>query len=428
VKVTASNAVSIPGALTSAYSMPLGPVAPNPNSKPSGGNPVITDGFGTIPVGTTLHATVAGWPGGLTQSWRWWRCDLSGANCALVPGTSTAAYALGDDDAGHRMKAQLEVFDPGFGIVRSDLSAPSSEILPRQVAATSAPLVQGAPWIGESLTGSVGSYSGAASFRKTWEYCDDAAGNGCSPITGAGDVSSWQILGIYAGKFIRLRVDVDVNSFNQYPPSIQVVSPAVGPVTTAPAKLASTTAPSIGGRAVSTLSLTLAQGAWAGEPALMQAWYRCDVNGESCAPIAGATGTTYVLGAADVGTRLKVRVTADNAWPGTLAADAAPTGVVAATLGPTYIGGAKLAGKAKVGKRLTAAHGQWLGVPAKVTYRYQWMRDGKWIAKATKPFYKVRARDRGHKLACRLVVRNAAGKIVRVLGPVKVPKAKPKRR
>jgi hypothetical protein len=43
------------------------------------------------------------------------------------------------------------------------------------------------------------------------------------------------------------------------------------------------------------------------------AWRRCDLSGSMCATIAGASGLSYVLGAADVGFRVSSLVTATNA-------------------------------------------------------------------------------------------------------------------
>jgi hypothetical protein len=54
---------------------------------------------------------------------------------------------------------------------------------------------------------------------------------------------------------------------------------------------------------------------------------RCDAAGGACADVPGATGGTYVLGAADVGSTMRVAVTARNA-AGEATAVSAPTAVV----------------------------------------------------------------------------------------------------
>jgi hypothetical protein len=62
-------------------------------------------------------------------------------------------------------------------------------------------------------------------------------------------------------------------------------------------------------------TLTTSNGSWAGTAPISftYAWRRCDVSGSSCATIAGASGESYVLAAADVGLRVSSLVTATNA-------------------------------------------------------------------------------------------------------------------
>jgi hypothetical protein len=56
-------------------------------------------------------------------------------------------------------------------------------------------------------------------------------------------------------------------------------------------------------------------------------WSRCNSLGGSCAPIAGATASSYVLVAADVGSKIRANVTATNG-AGTATAGSAPTAVI----------------------------------------------------------------------------------------------------
>jgi len=77
--------------------------------------------------------------------------------------------------------------------------------------------------------------------------------------------------------------------------------------------IANTAVPSIGGTAAQGQTLTAAAGSWAGSPSsLTYSWSRCDGTGGSCTAIAGASGPTYVVGAADSGFTLQVTVTAAN--------------------------------------------------------------------------------------------------------------------
>lgn len=90
-----------------------------------------------------------------------------------------------------------------------------------------------------------------------------------------------------------------------------------------PAAPANTVAPSITGIATVGSTLTGADGTWTGRepPVLTRQWRR---NG---ADIPGATGTTYVLVAADQTTIITLAVTGRN-WAGTATAVSAGTAAV----------------------------------------------------------------------------------------------------
>ena len=73
------------------------------------------------------------------------------------------------------------------------------------------------------------------------------------------------------------------------------------------------TPPTIAGTPQAGQTLTADPGQWGGAPSsFAYQWSRCDANGANCTPIAGAVGQTYVLGTAEVGTRVSVTVTAAN--------------------------------------------------------------------------------------------------------------------
>jgi hypothetical protein len=101
------------------------------------------------------------------------------------------------------------------------------------------------------------------------------------------------------------------------PPSVPPAAPTV------------VVTPSISGAAREGVTLTAADGTWnAGGPiAFSRQWHRCDRSGAICADIAGATTRTYALGRLDVGSTVRVAVSA-TAGGGTASAVSASTAVV----------------------------------------------------------------------------------------------------
>src|SRR5207245_10332996 len=118
-----------------------------------------------------------------------------------------------------------------------------------------------------------------------------------------------------------------------------------------------TSPPTISGAAVRGSTLTASQGTWSGTTPITYAnqWRRCDSAGANCADVAGATGSTYVLGSADVGATMRVAVTARNAV-GTSSAVAAPTRVVTLPTAspPTNTAPPTITGTPTQGSTLTA--------------------------------------------------------------------------
>jgi hypothetical protein len=90
------------------------------------------------------------------------------------------------------------------------------------------------------------------------------------------------------------------------------------------------TPPAIQGDAVVGSTLTADPGTWSDPAAtLTLAWVRCDATATTCAPIDGATGTTYTVTQDDLGSTLELAVTATNAG-GSGSAASAPTAAVTA--------------------------------------------------------------------------------------------------
>jgi hypothetical protein len=92
--------------------------------------------------------------------------------------------------------------------------------------------------------------------------------------------------------------------------------------------------PSISGVASEGQTLTESHGVWSNSPiAYTYQWEDCDLSGQSCAAISGATGQTYTLTATDVGHTIRVQELASNSGGAGQPATSDATAAVAPQLG-----------------------------------------------------------------------------------------------
>lgn len=139
--------------------------------------------------------------------------------------------------------------------------------------------------------------------------------------------------------------------------------------------------------------LTLSGVTWS-DPATVPSyqWRRSGVA------ISGATSASYTPVYADLGKVLSVVVTGTanglQSVPYSRSAGTIQRGVITA---PSKV---VASGTPYVGRRLTALRGTWS--PSGITFRYQWLRDGRAIAGATASTYVVRRTDRAHRISVRI--------------------------
>jgi hypothetical protein len=180
-----------------------------------------------------------------------------------------------------------------------------------------------------------------------------------------------------------------------------------------------TTPPSITGDARQGETLTAQNGTWENNPTTFQyQWLRCGAGGAGCRNITGATGRTYRVTANDVGSTIRVRVTAVNA-EGATNARSAPTEVVTGTGGGGGVNAPRntqrptISGEVRVGQQLTATTGEWSGNPT--AFAFQWQRCDATgtacldVSGATGRTYGVRTVDLGSRLRVEVTARNASG-------------------
>ena len=179
-----------------------------------------------------------------------------------------------------------------------------------------------------------------------------------------------------------------------------------------------TAEPRISGRAEQGRTLTASRGTWTGTAPISYAyqWVRCSVDGGrpdggDCAIVSGATDRDHRLTSADVGFRMRVRVTASNT-DGSRTAASNPTGVV---VGPPVNTAAPFPrGSMVVGQVVTADPGTWTGrLP--ISFAYRWLRcnsaggECASIEGGGSRSYRVSPGDVGRKLRFNVTARNALG-------------------
>lgn len=144
----------------------------------------------------------------------------------------------------------------------------------------------------------------------------------------------------------------------------QAVSAAAGPPSNTRIPKISDTTPTDGN------TLTAYPGGWLGTNpvSFSYRWLRCD---SGCSAIPGADAKTYAVSAADVGLRLRVRVTATNVDDSKTVRSKRTAAVRARRPSNDEI--PTIAGQPTVAKKLTAAPGTWSGTPS-ISYTYRWKR------------------------------------------------------
>jgi len=182
------------------------------------------------------------------------------------------------------------------------------------------------------------------------------------------------------------------------------------------------TAPAITGDPRDAHDLSASLGTWNATPTVTytRQWQRCNTTGGTCTAISGATGATYTLTGADIGSTLRVVVTAVND-AGTTTSTSAPSMVISADP-PVNTGAPTLSGATRDGATLTADRGTWTGTPT-VSYAYQWRRCDTAgascadIAGATNASYALAPADVGATVRIAVTATNAGGSATATSSP-----------
>ena len=203
------------------------------------------------------------------------------------------------------------------------------------------PSISGTPQQGLSLFADIGTWAGLTPITYTyqWVRCGadggSADGSNCTFISAA-TTSSYIPSSDDVGQRLRIRVTA-TNSLGAQTVASNASAAVLAAGATTPQAPRNTFLPFISGTMAVGQTLFASLGGWTGTSPIAYAyeWLRCGTDGgtssgSGCTAIAGATNSQYVLTAADLGQRLRVRVTARNSL-GTANAISNPTVQVQST-------------------------------------------------------------------------------------------------
>ncbi len=292
------------------------------------------------------------------------RVRRRGANCADIPGATDATYDVTSGDVGGTLRVVVTATNAAGDADAS--SAVTDEVAPTPPVNTDLPVISGTVTDGETLSATDGTWTGTPTitYAHQWRLCD-SGGSNCADIPGATDATYALTSGDVGGT---LRVVVTATNAAGDAAAASLPTSAIG------AAAPSTTGdPSISGTTRDGETLTADDGTWTGTPVISYArqWRRCDADGSGCVDIPGATDATYDLVPADIGSRLRVVVTATNAGGAVNATS--PAGAVVEAIAPVNDVPPSISGTPTDGETLTADAGTWTGSPT-ISYTYQWRR------------------------------------------------------
>jgi hypothetical protein len=163
------------------------------------------------------------------------------------------------------------------------------------------------------------------------------------------------------------------------------------------------------------MSLSASTGNWSavGLPTYTYQWESCNPAGGECAPIEGATGFEYSLGEGDIGTTLRVTVTATGSAGTPSAISAATSEVVAEP--PEELEAPSISGTPSADEVLHATDGIWTGTDTELSNQWESCNpsgeDCAPIEGATSSEYDLGEGDVGTTIRVRVGAHSASGSI-----------------
>ena len=164
---------------------------------------------GTPQAGQTLTASTGTWTGTglITYAYQWQSCDATGANCAALPGATSASFTLGSTEVNKTLRVVVSAKDSTGTAALT--SAQTGIVSPAPVGAPARavpPAITGTPNVNSVLTSSTGTWTGVPpiSYSYAWQRCD-ATGGSCVQIPAA-SASTYTVVDADASGTLRVVV------------------------------------------------------------------------------------------------------------------------------------------------------------------------------------------------------------------------------
>lgn len=134
------------------------------------------------------------WKGKRVNHYQWARCNAKGKACANIRHATKRSYVITKRDIGHTLVVRMTVqsvivqSNPTAVIVAAATPPPVNQTVPVITDNNNNPSVK--VQVGDVLTGTMGTWTGATSYSWVWQDCD-ASGNNCvTSTTGSSGTSN----------------------------------------------------------------------------------------------------------------------------------------------------------------------------------------------------------------------------------------------
>ncbi len=311
-----------------------------------------------------------------------------------------------------RIPFLLALMVSALGVMSGSALAAVTRTVASPPANTSLPTISGTAREDQTLTASNGSWGGATpiSYAYQWQRCN-SSGSSCGSI---GKATSQNYVVSHTDVNNTIRVEVTATNVDGTSQALSAASAAIAPL--AGSVPANTKQPDPSGTAQEGQTVKVDSGSWSGLKPITftYQWQSCTAVNPICTNLAGVTGSSFLIGASQIGSLLRATVTATNTSGNTSVSSNLTSAVIAKAGSPVNTSLPRISGTPSVGQRLQASTGTWTGLSTS-GFGYQWTRcnaNGSacaGVSGATGQSYGVGKADLGMAIRVNVMATNSTG-------------------